>query len=70
MNKEEQIRLITEEILLRVKSSFETHKRNIERLNAGGSSGGMGTSQASQAFYRPIDDIIIELSTVHVIQKP
>ena len=70
MNKEEQIRLITEEILLRVKSSFETHKRNIERLNAGGSSGGMGTGQASQAFYKPIDDIVIELSRHFFTQKP
>lgn len=69
MNKEEQIRLITEEILLRVKSCFETHKKNIERLNGGGSSGGMGTGQATQAFYRPIDDIIGELSTASIIQK-
>lgn len=62
MNKEEQIRRVTDEILIRIKSSYETHKKNIERLNAGGSSMGMGTNAATQKFYQPIDEIIGELS--------
>ena len=68
MNKEDQIRRITEEILLRIKSCFETHRRNIERLNAGGNEGGMGSNQTTQAFYRPIEDIINSLSTSIITQ--
>lgn len=62
MDKEEQVRRFTDEILNRVKNSFDNHKRKIEKQNAEKTyPGGLMRNEIVQSFYGPITDISQQL---------
>lgn len=62
MDKDTQVRRFTDEILNRIKISFENHKRRIDKKNVDKQGGSM-KDEASQSFYNPLTDIVQNLRT-------
>lgn len=70
MDKEYQVRRFTDEILNRIKTLFENHRRRIEKQNQEKTyPGGMMKNEAAQSFYGPITDIVQKLRIHPLTQR-